>query len=107
MKIIQINLEGVVRPRFSTILRVDAHGYCYPSKRAEEFIRSQSVDGQIYSIPYLDTEGLCINFTAHTNGEISKYYIKVKKLDPLDPQNYLDDKWEWKTVELHVIDVMG
>ena len=99
MKIIQINLEGVIKPRFSTILRVDAHGYCYPSKRAEEFIRSQSMDGQIYSSPYWQG----VNFTAHTDGKISTYYIKVKKLDP---QNYLDDKWEWKTVELRVIDIM-
>ena len=106
MKIIQINLEGAVRPRFSTILRVDAHGYCYPSKRAEEFIRSQSVDGQIYSTPYLGIEGLCTNFTTHTGGEIPKYHIRVKASNPLDPQNYLDDKSEWKSVELRVIDIM-
>ena len=96
MKAIQINIEGVVRPRFSAI----AHeGVVYHlSEKAANFIKAQSVDGKVYQCGEP-----CDKLFCYKDGQITRYF--VKKLESISTFP-VKDELRWRLVELRVIDIM-
>lgn len=104
MKAIEIKLQGVVKPYYSIVKKED-NGRCYVSDRAAKFIAAQSQDNQVY----YGTEPISIDsLYCDDNGSITNYYIKGNvyddKTNPFVPK---DGVFEWRCVELRVIDIMG
>lgn len=116
MKAIQINFEGMVGSRFSTISRTDNRtGFCYISDRAARFIMAQSVDGIVYDgSGYYNGLGNvcaehepCNNIFCRSNGDIARYYVKGEVYDDSNPFAMpKKGEWQWKWVEIRVIDIM-
>lgn len=113
MKAIQIKFEGIVRPRYSVVTE-EKDGFCYLSKKAENFIKAQSKDGNVYygtetigNISCQDDSEPASSICCRNNGDISTYFIKGDVYDDSDPF-WLpkEDKWQWKSIEIRIIDIM-
>ncbi len=101
MKAIQINIEGVVAPKFAAISHEEKHGFCYMSEKAENFIKSQSLDGCVYQGVEPCESMFCIN-----DGSITRYAIKGQLYDEVNFWESKEGKWEWRTIELRIINIM-
>lgn len=101
MKAIQINIDGVTQPRFSAISN-EEFGFCFVTEKAFNFIKAQSID----NVVYYTTGEPCDNMFASANGDIQCYSVKGNVHEDTFPFAVKEGEWEWRIVELRVIDIM-
>ncbi len=116
MKAIEIKFQGVVKARYSVVAKEDEKlGICYVSEKAANFIKSQSQDGKVYydTEPVNSVTGESFDFNpfssiyAYANGDITRYNIKGNVYDESNPfAPAKEGEFEWRWVELRVIDIM-
>ena len=102
MKAIAIKFEGIETLRYSVIANEDKFGFCFVSEKASHFIKAQSIDGNVYQ----GTE-VCNDVFCRANGDITRYYVKSDVYDETNPFAMpKEGEWQWKWVEIRVIDIM-
>lgn len=111
MKAIQITFEGIVKPYYSVIKDVK-RDFCYLSDRAVSFIRAQSIDNNVYYgtdpiYPLGECDKEITGLFCLTNGDKSVFYIKAPAFDTNNPfAAPKKGEWQWKKIEICVIDIM-
>ena len=116
MKAIEIKFGGVVRSRYSVVAKEDEKlGLCYVSQKTANFIKAQSQDGKVYygTEPVNPVNGEAFDYNPSTsiwcnsNGDITRYNIKSDVYDDNNPfAPAKEGEWEWRSVDLRVIDIM-
>lgn len=116
MKVIEIKFQGVVKPYFSIVAKEnEKSGLCYVCEKASNFIKAQSQDGMVYygvePINHVTDEpfgfNACKSIWCTLNGDTTRYNIKGNVYDASNPfAPAKKGEYEWRWVELRVIDVM-
>ncbi len=104
MKAIQIQIEGNVASKFAAIAHEDRF-CCYVSEKVANFLKAQSEDGQVYI--YSGTQPCDDDkIFAYSDGSITRYYVKSAVYDNVNILEKKEGEWEWRAIELCVIDIM-
>lgn len=117
MKAIQIQIEGNVASKFAAIAHEDRF-CCYVSEKVANFLKAQSEDGQVYigtPQPCIDSGRIpcddsgtqpCNEILAYSDGSITRYYVKSAVYDNVNFFEKKEGEWEWRAIDLCVIDIM-
>lgn len=113
MKAIKITIDGIDR---YSVVKNEEFGFCELSERAENYIKAQSIDNNVYNgaDPYNGLFGteygdmaVQNHMSCRSNGELSRYYIKCQVYDTTSPFVIpKDGEWEWREVIIRVVNLM-